>query len=404
MRANSAWGFLGLSFVFWSLRFSMIWTTGHEEYGSYLVWAGVVCFVASISCFVWPWFTRNRSSTSSEAVTATAHSSISANQSGGLSFQGERNNYTIVAGTTSSRFNTADTKPSKDKSEIALVFGREGPYVETSSFNSVNVRKTVCVGVKNVGETYLSNCKLMFEARRPDNEVSERWLRDGPFSLNAGEERYLSVSAYNEPISEQTAPENWIMLSAPPSGNFWRPPMISAAGGAVTLTATSAESRECRVICKFWAKGGRFYWEEVSGNVLANSVSDPRQRLPELGNDEFVPMQEAATRAYSELRADGSSWAKAADSFAQHGVKEKVYFAGALSGEIPIYGKHPPSRIYEVISPDEFKRGSFKDDGASFHYYGNQNPQFIEIAVKNGDLSRAIEQMRERQKTQTSRN
>lgn len=397
MRANSAWGFLGLAFVFWSLRFSMIWTTGHEEFGPYLIWAGIACVVASISCFVWPWLPGRRGSMSSAARTAEAHSSISANQSGGLSFQGERNNYTIVTGTIGTRVNAADTGPNSDKSEIALLFGRDGPYVETSSFNSINIRKTVCVGVKNVGATYLSNCKLMFEARRPGSDLSEKWLRDGPFSLNAGEERYLSVAAYNEPISAQTTPENWITLSAPPSGNFWSAPMISAAGGVVTLIVTSAESRECRVICKFWAAGGKFYWEQVSGNVLAGAVFDPRQRLPGSDNDELVPMPEAAARAYSELRADGSSWAKAADSFAQHGVKEKVYFAGALSGEIPVYGKHPPSRIYEVINTDEFKRGSFKDDGASFHYHGNQNPQVIEIAVKHDDLSRAIEKMRERQ-------
>jgi hypothetical protein len=65
------------------------------------------------------------------------------------------------------------------------------------------------------------------------------------------------------------------------------------------------------------------------------------------------------------------------------------------------YGKHPPSRLYEVIDPDEFKRGLFKDDGANFHYHGDKNPQFIEIAVKNGDLSKVIEQMRERHKNVT---
>jgi hypothetical protein len=286
---------------------------------------------------------------------------------------------------------------SSQKPEINLIIGRDGHYVENSSFNSVNVMKTVCVGVKNIGATHLSNCKLMFEATRADNGTRETWLRDGPFSLAIGEERYLSVVTYNEPISPQTAPENWIRLSAPPSGNFWSPPMLPAAGGAVTLTATSAESRERRMICKFWAKEGKLYWEMASGSVLATVASDPGQNE----DDKFIPMPEAAARAYGELRANGSSWAKAADSFAQYGVEEKVYFANALSSEIPIYGKHPPSRIYEVINSNEFKRGLFKDDGANFHFHGDKNPQFIEIAVKNGDLSKVIEQMRERHKNIT---
>jgi hypothetical protein len=114
-------------------------------------------------------------------------------------------------------------------------------------------------------------------------------------------------------------------------------------------------------------------------------------------DDDFVPMPEAAARAYGELRAIGSSWANAADSFAQRGVRENIYFAGALGGEVPIYGKHPPSRIYEVIDSDEFKRGVFADDGATFHYHGEKNPQYVEIAVKNSDLISAIEKMKDPQ-------
>lgn len=68
---------------------------------------------------------------------------------------------------------------SSQKPEINLIIGRDGHYVETSSFNSVNVMKTVCVGVKNIGATHLSNCKLMFDATRADNGIRETWLRDG---------------------------------------------------------------------------------------------------------------------------------------------------------------------------------------------------------------------------------
>jgi len=150
----------------------------------------------------------------------------------------------------------------------------------------------------------------MFEATRANNGIRETWLRDGPFSLAIGEERYLSVVTYNEPISPQTAPENWIRLSALPSGNFWSPPMLPAAGGAVTLTATSAESRERRMICKFWAKEGKLHWEVVSRSVPATVASDTGQNE----DDKFIPRSEAAARAYGELRAHGSSWAKAADS------------------------------------------------------------------------------------------
>ena len=399
MRASSVWGFLGLAFVFWSLRFSMIWTSGHEEYGPYLVGIGAACCIAAALCWAWPKQRNTRGPTRARDPRTNVHSSMSENQSGGFTFQGERNNYTFVAGSMNSRLNDTDTELDRSKAEIKLVFGTEGPYIEIGTFNSTNIRKTVCVGVKNIGNKYLSNCKLKFEALRQHDGLPETWHRDGPFSLNVGEERYLSVAAYNEPISSQTTPEAWIMLSALPSGTFWRAPMIPAAGGAVTLTATSSESRECKAICKFWVADGKLYWEPISGDAHAATSPDSNHESQESSSDKLIPMPEAAARAYGELRANGSSWAKAADTFAAQGIPETVYFAGALSVEIPIYGKHPPSRNYEVIDPKEFKRGLFKDDGASFHYHRVHNPQFIEIAVKNGDLTGAIERMREKQKS-----
>jgi len=109
----------------------------------------------------------------------------------------------------------------------------------------------------------------------------------------------------------------------------------------------------------------------------------------------FVPMPKAAAMAYGELRAIGSTWAAAADDLsAQTGVSEKIYFAGALSGEVPIYGKHPPSDIYEVINSNAFPRGGFEDDGAIFRYYGEKNPLYVEIAVEASDLRKAIDLMK----------
>ena len=44
MWANSVWGFLGLGVTFLIARLSMLWTTGHEEWGPILVWLSVASF------------------------------------------------------------------------------------------------------------------------------------------------------------------------------------------------------------------------------------------------------------------------------------------------------------------------------------------------------------------------
>jgi hypothetical protein len=58
MWANTCWGFLTLTVGFALARLSMIWTVGHEEWGPRLLWAAGICFVLSMSCFLWPLLKR----------------------------------------------------------------------------------------------------------------------------------------------------------------------------------------------------------------------------------------------------------------------------------------------------------------------------------------------------------
>ncbi|WP_322101788.1 ATP-binding protein [Paraburkholderia sp. J41] len=145
--------------------------------------------------------------------------------------------------------------------KLSILIGKDGHYVETQRHNDVNITKTVLVGIKNTGNTYLTNCKVFFETIGTNAKSPERWLREGAFSLNPGEERLVSLAMYGEPISPMQPGLDWISLPAPPSGNFWRPPTLSKDGGAVTITATSLESAPCAAICKLWIRENKLHWE-----------------------------------------------------------------------------------------------------------------------------------------------
>jgi hypothetical protein len=115
---------------------------------------------------------------------------------------------------------------------------------------------------------------------------------------------------------------------------------------------------------------------------------------------DFIPMPEATRRAYEALRTAKSVWAGAADRFSGSNLGKTqeegalLYMATALrTMKVPIYGAHPPSRIRELIDPDEFKRGGFRDYGATFHYHLNKHPEYVDIAVRKKDLAEAIEKM-----------
>lgn len=158
---------------------------------------------------------------------------------------------------------TGGAAASNGKPGLSIVIGHDGHYVSAQSHNVYNVMKTVSVGVKNTGEVFLSNCKLSYEARDKDGGEPQKWHADGPFSLNVGEERYVSLGAYDEPVPPHPIGADYIGLAAPPSGTFWHPPAFSSQGGVVTITAASAESKPCKTMCRLWVSEGKLHWEKV---------------------------------------------------------------------------------------------------------------------------------------------
>lgn len=114
-----------------------------------------------------------------------------------------------------------------------------------------------------------------------------------------------------------------------------------------------------------------------------------------------IPMRQAATMAYEQLRACKSIWADVADRFSGSNLgntKEEgvlLYMTTALTTQnVPIYAKHPPSQRHEVIDPAEFSRGRFEDGGNVFCYHNDKLPKYVELAVQACDLKKAIARMK----------
>lgn len=59
MWANTCWGFLGLFATFATAGLAMM-STDHAEWGPRLLVVAAICLVASIACFFWPLFRRQR--------------------------------------------------------------------------------------------------------------------------------------------------------------------------------------------------------------------------------------------------------------------------------------------------------------------------------------------------------
>jgi hypothetical protein len=147
--------------------------------------------------------------------------------------------------------------------KMEIVVGKNNGYEDKSHTTLYTLMHVMLVGIKNSAGGLLSNCRVYCEVEVAEGK-KEKFLCENTFSLNAGEERYVHVARYNEPVPPHPINQaEVIRLSAPPSGTFWQPPTIPAAGGIIKLIATSAECPECKVVCRVWVRDGRFQWERA---------------------------------------------------------------------------------------------------------------------------------------------
>jgi hypothetical protein len=100
-----------------------------------------------------------------------------------------------------------------------------------------------------------------------------------------------------------------------------------------------------------------------------------------------IPLTNAARRMYEISRH--KTWGKAAERFSDSPECSLNYFANALCGRVPIYGKYPPSNIRYVIPVSEFRLYKLKEGGSRLSNdagtYG-----YTDLAVTRADLRRAL--------------
>jgi hypothetical protein len=78
---------------------------------------------------------------------------------------------------------------------LRVIVGTAGNYVEAKNVNLYGIRRTVQVGVRNDGNSLLSNCKLLGKTIDPKTGAVEEWqLTADTFSLNSDEQKYIAVA------------------------------------------------------------------------------------------------------------------------------------------------------------------------------------------------------------------
>jgi hypothetical protein len=147
--------------------------------------------------------------------------------------------------------------PKQIKDSLQIIIGSGGEFETKQSAGLYKTMHTFNVCVRNGHpENFLSNCKFYLNIADPKDASRKDYLLAGPFTLNATEEKYVSIVSFHEPATIGQHSGDFIQLHVPVGWGYsvgmgwpWRIPV-----GAYTLAlwAISRETGRSEVVCKFW--------------------------------------------------------------------------------------------------------------------------------------------------------
>lgn len=118
------------------------------------------------------------------------------------------------------------------------------------------------------------------------------------------------------------------------------------------------------------------------------------KRFIEFGTvNSFMLLREAALSLYEDLRVYDKQHlhVRLAENFNDLDDGVLNYFAIVIQQNTEVWGKKPPSTKLEELDQEEWGRGHFKNGGSAFHYYGKQQPEYVDMAVKSADIPPILE-------------
>lgn len=147
---------------------------------------------------------------------------------------------------------TKDLLCTNDANSLRILTGTGKPF-DTIEVNEYGEHHTICVQVTNVGSKFISNCKFYRTYIRFTDD-KQKTLLDGPFSLEPGERRNISIAMFNETKKLPNA-DHLIGLSMPPSAlgaGITQPRLPVDRRHVVSFVAESPDSTDAVLHCQLW--------------------------------------------------------------------------------------------------------------------------------------------------------
>jgi hypothetical protein len=144
------------------------------------------------------------------------------------------------------------TFPTNDKNSLCVFTGRGEPF-DKIEVNQHGIHRTIYIGVKNIGSKKVSNCNF-YRLYLAFTNDSQKTLLDGPFSLDPGETRYVSIAMFNE-TKDMPNIDHLIGLSLPPAAfgvGIMVPRLTTNGRHVVSFAAESTDTGNAVLHCELW--------------------------------------------------------------------------------------------------------------------------------------------------------
>jgi hypothetical protein len=147
---------------------------------------------------------------------------------------------------------TEDLQCTNDANALRILTGT-GERFDKIEVNKYGEHHTIFVSVTNVGSKRISNCKFYRTYIRFTDDHQKTFL-DGPFSLDPGESRDISIAMFNE-TKELPHADHSIGLSMSPGAlgaDIMSPRLPIDRRHVVSFVAESPDSKEAVLHCQLW--------------------------------------------------------------------------------------------------------------------------------------------------------
>lgn len=163
---------------------------------------------------------------------------------------------------------TAGLRANIKRDAIKVLVGQGPDFEAVETFpNGVSTR-FISIGVRNVGDGYLSECALRIVDASPAREGFKPFSAFSGVTLLPGEPKYARVFRFHEAGELNQPPHNAIMLCEPWTGGFFRRdiniPSFGRDGATIiSLKATARGSAPAEAHCRVWIDQDRRLRVEV---------------------------------------------------------------------------------------------------------------------------------------------